>query len=279
MPRMTHSPLATHHVPPCSWVQYVVGTVLPEAEKLKVVLATKDISAPVAYTSNRPADAVRVGLSNLDGIDWSSHAPSAPPAAAAAVPDYGAFLDALGSDAPSAPPAPGSAAATAASSGSNGATSDALVTRTSYQTSFTAPSQESLQRHALFGFRSGSSTSGGGASAAAAAAAAMRPRYPGFDTTPSVLDGLWDRAAAGPREAAAAADLAGLALGHPSAGPSLGPQEVQVSPPGRQGGKGGAATGMVEGQLQSASGAAAWTWASLFSHRSQACSPAACKAP
>jgi hypothetical protein len=115
-----------------------------------------------------------------------------------------------------------------------------------YQSAYVPVSQQSLDRHALFAPRAAPGRS-------PSSAAPPRPRYPEFEKSaggaPPPIDALWQQQSGGGGQDAAAAPsappeaaLAGLALSdprrgslldapmapHPSAGPSLGPQEVQV---------------------------------------------------
>lgn len=177
----------------------------------------------------------------LPDIDWAGA--EAPPAAAAAAAAAGipAGYVPLDSDLEWPPRSNSGSAGGAAGAALGG--SSAQWQPVTYSSAYTPSSQQTLQKHALFAPKNSSRPlqqqgSLGGS----------RPRYPAFDSTP--LDALWNTtnstaagaaagaAAAGAAAAAAAVpDISSLAVSQqqqqiqqpaPSAGPSLGPQEVEV---------------------------------------------------
>lgn len=231
---------------------------LAECEGLKVSLLAKDIQQPKAHTYNRPAEAVRIDDSGkLNDIDWDAAAAPAIAAGmfgvAASAPPLPAGALELGADLewPPRTSAQGSAQGSAggAAATANAATAGYLQASTSfgsnssgswpepvsYSSHYTPSNQQLLQKHSLFAPRTGTNSS----SWQQQQQANSRVRYPSFNTSP--IDAVW---AATPPGAAAASgpgsggapDLSSLSLAeqqqqqlvHPSAGPSLGPQEVEV---------------------------------------------------
>lgn len=236
---------------------------LDECDKLKVILLARDIRQPQAHTISRPAEAVRIeDTGRLQDIDWdgagapntTAAAAAASVAAAASAPPLPAGSLQLSGDLEwpprsaangSSTAGPASTSAPAAVGGSaGGAASWDPSASSTYSSHYMPSNQQLLQKHALFGPRSGSSgswqrqNSGG---SAASSGGGSRARYPAFDASP--IDALW--AAPGAAGVAAAAgsgggsglpDIGSLALSQqqqqqimqPSAGPSLGPQEIEV---------------------------------------------------
>jgi len=200
----------------------------PELEKLKVSLRTRDIAEPVARSSNRPADAVMLSTSNLPQLNWAAAVPPAPPSAPPLpdplVDDLLDMLSGGGSSsrpAASSPPQPPSAASSSSS---------AAPPLPSYQPKYLASNLDMENKHALF---SRSSSNRGGQSTSARYPAgtpdgsAPKPALPPSGSLPRypALDAL---ALSGPPSSQQHQRLQEQLTPHPSAGPSLGPQEVQV---------------------------------------------------
>ncbi|KAG2489316.1 hypothetical protein HYH03_012148 [Edaphochlamys debaryana] len=211
------------------------GRYLPELESLKGTLQLKDrLEPPTAMSRNRPSDAVRLTVSDLPQLDWaSSGAPQPPPPPpppqqpALQVDDLLAVMRGE----PSAQPTPSSSGqqsrsvpaayagpadpyALAAAVGTSAAAAAVELPR--YSTSYASTGG----RHALFGSPGSASGPGSGAgSRPGYGSAGSMSRYPTLDTGPIVPPSA---------PPAAPPDIAMLSLGHPSAGPSLGPQEVAV---------------------------------------------------
>ncbi|KAG2449124.1 hypothetical protein HYH02_005872 [Chlamydomonas schloesseri] len=223
---------------------------LPELERLKTSLKLKErAEPPVSHSRNRPADAVQLSASDLPQLDWAS---SGAPVAAAAGPGSALAISGGAAGVAAPPPVlqvddllevmrggPGSAAATAvggtptrgiggvgmgygspagptdpyalaAAAAAASLSSAAAMELPKYAHTYASASGSA--RHALFG----SSPPAGGPGGAALKTVSQQlslPRYPALDTSAAQ---------------AAAADLTALSLGQPSAGPSLGPQEVEV---------------------------------------------------
>lgn len=251
-------------VPRCAvlCLQHAVSFI-EELEKLKVSLLAKDIPQPKAHTYSRPADAVRIeDTAKLNEIDWdAAAAPSAAAAmfgaAAASAPplppgslDLGADLEwpprsagqgsaaaVAGSLYPASTSAPaGSSAAGAylqgsSSFGSSG--SQGWPEPVSYSSHYTPSNAQLVQKHSLFAPRAGS----GSSSYQQQQSSSSRVRYPAFNSSP--IDAVWataPAAASGPNSSGGGApDIGSLSLleqqqrlMQPSAGPSLGPQEIEV---------------------------------------------------
>ena len=227
---------------------------MEELERLKVSLLARDIAQPQAHTYSRPAEAVRIEDSaKLMDIDWDAAA--APAAAAAGM--FGAAAAAAG--AASAPPLPlgyeltadlewpprgtatgtSSAAgmqglsASSAPAGSSSAVMQPWLEPVSYSSHYTPSNAQLVQKHSLFAPRTGS---GGSSWEQQQRQASSRVRYPSFNSSP--IDAVW--ATSGPNSsgggAAAVPDISSLSLleqqqallMQPSAGPSLGPQQIEV---------------------------------------------------
>eukprot|EP00879_Flechtneria_rotunda_P011852 GHRR01012381.1.p1 GENE.GHRR01012381.1~~GHRR01012381.1.p1 ORF type:complete len:507 (+),score=181.90 GHRR01012381.1:331-1851(+) len=213
---------------------------LQEAEKVKLVLNTKGIT-PKLQTLRRPANTVQITDANtLPDIDWEGAAAPPPAAAAAAAAGIPVTGTALTPDL-EWPPRSSSITAAPGDSAAVTSTSSQQWEPVAYSSHYTPSSQQTVQKHALFASRSGSRPLQQQASSSRAA------RYPSFDTTP--IDALWAQSKSSPDAAAAAiaADVSRLSvssnnsqqqqngsyidaapLPRPSAGPSLGPQEVEV---------------------------------------------------
>jgi STAM-binding protein len=248
-----------------------VTTYLPELEALKLALRTREVAEPVPHSRNRPGDAVQLSTSNLPQINWATVVtpkgnaalftppppqqqqqqqqpqaqqqqqafpePSAPPAPFAVADDPFGLLplapqltqsSSFGGTSSGGSPGPGRELGRSLSSGYYGASSGAAAA---------GASAAALSRHALFAPRPGPQ----GQAGAQGAGALPRPKYPEFERTPvpqpDLLGGRGAAAAAQPSAPAlpAVGDLSLIdapAMPRPSAGPSLGPQEVQVR--GRQ---------------------------------------------
>ncbi|KAG2444596.1 hypothetical protein HXX76_001341 [Chlamydomonas incerta] len=210
---------------------------LPELERLKTSLKLKErVEQPVSHSRNRPADAVQLSSSDLPQLDWAKSC--APEAAAEA--GLGSAL-VLGGAAGAAPPVlqvddllevmrggPGGAVGGTPSRGPGGvgpggvgygspsptdpyALAAVAATMELPKYAHTYASAGGSARHALFGATPGGGP--GGASQKVVSQQLSLPRYPALETAAAQ---------------AAAADLTALSLGQPSAGPSLGPQEVEV---------------------------------------------------
>jgi hypothetical protein len=221
---------------------------MEELERLKVSLLARDIAQPQAHTYSRPAEAVRIEDSaKLKDIDWDAAA--APAAAAAGM--FGAVAAAAG--AASAPPLPlgyeltadlewpprgsvagtGTAAASSAPAGSSSAGMQPWPEPVSYSSHYTPSNAQLVQKHSLFAPRTGSGSSSWEQQQRQASS---RVRYPSFNSSP--IDAVW--ATNGPNSsgggAAAVPDISNLSLleqqqallMQPSAGPSLGPQQIEV---------------------------------------------------
>lgn len=219
---------------------------LPELERLKTSLKLKErAEPPVSHSRNRPADAVQLSASNLPQLDWArSGAPVAAAAAAAAGPGSAMVLGGAAGAAPpmlqvddllevmrggmsgavgATPPrgiggvgpggvgygSPGPTDPYALAAAAAAASSAAAAAMELPKYAHTYASAGGSARHALFG----SSPPGGGPAQKFISQQLSLPRYPALDTSAAQ---------------AAAADLTALSLGQPSAGPSLGPQEVAV---------------------------------------------------
>jgi hypothetical protein len=236
---------------------------IEELERLKVLLLAKDISQPQAHTYRRPADARRIEDSaTIKDIDWSAAAAPAAGAAAAAAAAAGMFG---ASGAASAPPLPAGSldlgadlewpprtATTAAAAAGSQIVSTSAPAGTAAGGSVGQPWQEPLsyssryrpsdaqlrQKHSLFAPRTGSGA--GSWQQEQQQQAASRVRYPSFNSNP--IDAVWATAppaaaaAAGASSGGGAPDIGSLSLleqqqrllMQPSAGPSLGPQEIEV---------------------------------------------------
>ena len=173
-------------------------------ERIKLSLKTRDAPDPVAGSRNRPADVVRLTTSNLPELSWAATATSPPPPAL----DVNDLLDLLS---PSAPPAPASSAA-----GQQQQQQYPSSSLPAYQPKYTLSSREGQDKHALF-FNNGSSGAAppppssspwGGTSGS--------QRYPQVADVRLPPPALLDQA-----------QMQRLQLG-PSAGPTLGPQEIEV---------------------------------------------------
>ncbi|GIL73921.1 hypothetical protein Vretimale_5137 [Volvox reticuliferus] len=224
---------------------------LPELERLKASLRLKDRTEPPTATSrNRPTDAVQLSISALPQLDWaSSGAPPAPPpphpaslaeGPAPAALNVDDLLEVMSSAPPSAPPpppppaGPSSAAPTdpyalaAAVTSSLSASSSALEAAQlpKYAHSYAASSSD---RHALFGSPPVASSSRRVESQQRGPGGL--PRYPLLDMGPAALSAeespqLSSSPGGGLEQLQQQMAMATL---HPTSGPSLGPQEVQVS--------------------------------------------------
>ncbi|KAF8060070.1 AMSH1 [Scenedesmus sp. PABB004] len=262
-----------------------VKAAFAEAERLKVVLCTKDIRTPRAYTLRRPSNTVQItdAGSQLPGIDWAGA--DAPPAAAAAAAAAGipAAYSGGGSGGSGSgggngggaqlewPPRSGGGAAGAGAAAAPGAPGGDWAP-VSYSSGHYAPSSaQALQKHALFAPKPAPRALQQQGSGAA------RPRYPAVDSSP--IDALWAQpGGGGGGAAAAAAGMAGLSLGssgggapgqgpgpaldaafapRPSAGPSLGPQEVEVGSMSPAGGHPGGSCALAPVGLPAVAEAAA----------------------
>ena len=178
-------------------------------ERLKVSLQTKEIVNPVAQSRNRPSDVIRLSTSNLPEIDWSSSlAAPRPPPPPMNVDDLLDILSPSSSRQPQTVTEQQQAVVAVSSS------------LPAYQPKYTLTSREGQEKHALFFNTSNargpammppSSSVGGNASLAI-------PRYPQpiSDASRMPSPGLLS-----PEE------MQRLGIG-PSAGPTLGPQEVEV---------------------------------------------------
>lgn len=224
-----------------------------------MLLLAKDISQPQAHTYRRPADARRIEDSaTIKDIDWgAAAAPSAAAAAAAgmfgpgvaasAPPVPASSLD-LGADLEwpprSAAAGPAAAAAAAGSyavstsapagaGGSSGGSGQPWQEPLSYSSRYRPSDAQLRQKHSLFAPRTGS----GSGSWQQEQQAASRVRYPSFNASP--IDAVWataPAAAAAASSGGGAPDMGSLSLleqqqrllMQPSAGPSLGPQEIEV---------------------------------------------------
>lgn len=223
--------------------QFLQDKVFPELEMIKLSLRTRDAPEPIARSSNRPTDIVKLSTSNLPQLNWASVSPGPPPPPAFNVDD---LLDYM------SPGRTGLAATAAAGAGAGAAGAvgqQALSVVPSYQPKYT------LQRpgdnnHTLFYSSSGSSsmyarpamgqstlsTTSTSGSSSAGGFGTQLPRYPTLDQygasfqqgAGSVLD---------PMSLTESQRLAlqAQAMPAPSAGPPLGPQEVEVR---RRGGEG-----------------------------------------
>lgn len=224
-----------------------------------MLLLAKDISQPQAHTYRRPADARRIEDSaTIKDIDWgAAAAPSAATAAgmfgagvAASAPplpagslDLGADLEWPPRSAAAAGPAAAGAAAgsyavsTSAPAGAGGSSGGGQPWQEplSYSSRYRPSDAQLRQKHSLFAPRSGSS--GSGSWQQEQQAAASRVRYPSFNASP--IDAVWataPAAAAAASSGGSAPDMGSLSLleqqqrllMQPSAGPSLGPQEIEV---------------------------------------------------
>lgn len=244
--------------PECPYQTQQVFEVMKELEQLRVALTMHNVQQPTARTLNRPSDAAQLVTSNLPEIDWGSVGASTNGAVVATgnsafgaeAADWLARVSS-GAAAGSSGAGAGAGAVVSVASGSFSSSGGSFSGASgSYQSAYVPSSQHSLDKHALFAAKTLS-----GRTAVGPAAQAPRPRYPGFDATPAAaIDLLWlpqkqqqqqpqDGSPSAPPEAALARlELAerrssGAAAGslldapmapHPSAGPSLGPQEVPV---------------------------------------------------
>uniref|UniRef100_A0A7S0R6C5 MPN domain-containing protein n=1 Tax=Chlamydomonas leiostraca TaxID=1034604 RepID=A0A7S0R6C5_9CHLO len=216
----------------------------PLLEKLKLELATKDAAFmrdPVAYSRNRPADAQQMATSNLPGVNWgpgsnASGSPSGLPAPASAAPvpqvNVDDLLDILqhGTGPPTRPaalPPAGQAGAPATSA------SSALSTTAPppvYQPKYAASSSAAAHSHSLFF----SSTSFGDSRGTGSQGAytPSQPTYPSYPTAPSAGAASQQQQQALPRypglDDLRPLQPPALPQPQPSAGPSLGPQEIGV---------------------------------------------------
>ncbi|KXZ49487.1 hypothetical protein GPECTOR_21g713 [Gonium pectorale] len=221
---------------------------LPELERLKAGLRLRErTDQPAPHSTNRPADAVPLSASNLPQLDWAASgaaALSAPPPPSLQVDDLLEVMRGGPAAVPPPPPptpgygtpagqppaafydsAPGvtdpyalAAAASASLAAASASASPLDVPLPKYSLSYASSSG----RHALFD----TAAPGAGRPASLGAERPQLPRYPALEHPSS---GSAPDAAAAAAMAAAAADLAALSVvPHPSAGPSLGPQEVSV---------------------------------------------------
>lgn len=208
-----------------------------QAEILKQNLLARDNQEPTTHVVRRPSNTVQItDADSLPDIDWDAAAAPPPEAAAAAAAGIPADYVPLSADLEWPP----------RSAGSVGSNSSAVVSAgqhqqqqqqqhwdpVQYSSLYTASSQQTVQKHALFGPKSSTKP------LQQSSSLTCRPRYPTFDSTP--IDALWSQ---GNNTAAAAAGISSLsingqqqqsgsfidaALPPPSAGPSLGPQEIEV---------------------------------------------------
>ncbi|GLI61369.1 hypothetical protein VaNZ11_003733 [Volvox africanus] len=229
---------------------------LPELERLKASLRLKERPEPLTATSrNRPVDAVQLSVSALPQLDWaSSGAPPAapppppPPVSEGPVPqglNVDDLLEVMSSAVPSAPIPPSSAApssvamdpyalaavVTSSVSASTSALEAAQLPM--YTHSYAASSSG---RHALFGVPPVASSSSGGSRGLAWVDLQQRgtgglPRYPLLDLGPAAPSAgeSSSQLSSSPRSLEQLQQQMAMATLHPSSGPSLGPQEVQVS--------------------------------------------------
>ena len=185
-------------------------------ERLKLSLQTREIINPVAQSRNRPSDVVRLTTSNLPELNWTSAA--APlPSTAFNVDD---LLDILS---PSS-----KAMTTAASSAAAQQQVDVASSLPAYQPKYTLSGRENQEKHALF-FNSSSNTVALPSSSShplpsSAGNNSVMPRYPQPVAASTVVP---PHLRIPPPGMLSPEDMQRLHLG-PSAGPSLGPQEIEV---------------------------------------------------
>lgn len=220
-----------------------------EAEKLQIILRTKHIPQPRAYTSRRPANTVQITDTNaLPDIDWAGAAAPPPAAAAAAAAGIAsAGYVPLDSDLEWPPRSAGSSSSTSGTAAAAGAGAAALAgaaaatggtaaqwAPVSYSGHYAPTSQQTLQKHALFAPKGPRALQQQGSQGSSS-----RARYPAFDSSP--IDTLWANSTSSGSSASALPDVERLAITsseqeqqqqqqqpQPSAGPSLGPQELEV---------------------------------------------------
>lgn len=200
-----------------------MDNVFPEMERIKISLKTREIPNPVARSQNRPTDVVRLTTSNLPQINWAAGGVAAGGVAGTEI-QVDELLDFLSpSPAPgggtSQPIQPVQAAAAASnlpeyqpkylSSGRDGQDKHALFYSSAADQRNTGSGRPSTLPGSMTPSTSNAIGSSGGASIPI-------PRYPLLNDArlppPSLLDEV---------------QLQRLQLG-PSAGPTLGPQEVGV---------------------------------------------------
>ena len=173
-------------------------------ERIKLSLKTRDAPEPVARSCNRPADVIRLTTSNLPELSWAATA--APPAL-----DVNDLLDLLSPSAPTS-----SAAGQQQQQQQQQYPSSSLP---AYQPKYTLSSREGQDKHALF---FNNSSSGAAVPPPPSSYSASWGGTSGSQRYPQVADvrlpppALLDQA-----------QMQRLQLG-PSAGPTLGPQEIEV---------------------------------------------------